>query len=136
MAQLTKRMIELFNEVPAAVLATVNGEGVPNAVPIGAKKILDDHTILISDQFFKKTLDNIKVNPGVSVLFWKGYEGYQLKGKVSILTSGQIFNETAQWISDLSAKVGFPLKTKGAVIFKIDEIYGVSPGPEAGKRLG
>jgi predicted pyridoxine 5'-phosphate oxidase superfamily flavin-nucleotide-binding protein len=31
--------------------------------------------------------------------------------------------------------VGFPLKSKGAVVIQIAEIYGVSPGPGAGKKL-
>ena len=136
MAQMTKRMKELFEKVPTAVLATVNDTGIPNAVPIGAKKILDDQTILISDQFFNKTLINMKKNDQVSVLFWEGYEGYQLKGKVVIETSGPRFEEAVQWIKELSAKLGFPLKSKGAVILKIDEIYGVAPGPGAGNRLG
>ena len=66
MAQMTKRMQELFNEVPIAVLATSTPEGIPNAVPIGAKKIIDKETVLISDQFFNKTLENMKVNPRIS----------------------------------------------------------------------
>ena len=65
----------------------------------------------------------------------KGTEGYQLKGTVTIETSGQRFEETAKWIDDLSAKAGFPLKSKGAVILKIEEIHGVSPGPGAGAKL-
>jgi len=40
-----------------------------------------------------------------------------------------------KWIEDMGAKAGFPLKSKGAVIVKIDEIYGVAPGPGAGKKL-
>jgi uncharacterized protein len=136
MAQMTKRMKELFNKVPTAILATSSAEGIPNAVPIGAKKILDEETILISDQFFNKTLINLKKNAQVSVMFWEGFEGYQLKGKVVIETSGTRFEEAVQWVEELSAKIGFPLKSKGAVILKIDEIYGVSPGPEAGKQLG
>jgi hypothetical protein len=117
------------------VLSTSTPEGIPNAVPVGAKKIIDTQTILISDQFFNKTLANLKSNPQVAVTYWEGHEGYQLKGTVTIETSGQRYEETAQWIHGLSAKVGFPLKSKGAVILRIEEIYGVSPGPGAGKRL-
>jgi len=135
MAKMTDRMKELFTQVPAAVLATATGDGVPNAVPVGAKKIIDDETILISDQFLNKTLANMKSNPKVSVTFWEGHEGYQLKGTIVIETSGQRYEETAKWIEELGNASGFPLKSKGAVILKIDEIYGVSPGPGAGKQL-
>ncbi|MBA3030275.1 MAG: pyridoxamine 5'-phosphate oxidase family protein [Proteobacteria bacterium] len=135
MAQMTERMMELLNKVPAAVLVTATADGTPNAVPVGAKKIIDSETILISDQFLNKTLANIKANPKVAVTFWEGHEGYQIKGTVTIETTGKRYEETAKWIEEMGNKAGFPLKSKGAVILKIEEIFGVSPGPGAGKKL-
>jgi len=135
MAKMTDRMKELFEKVPAAVVATSTPDGEPNAVPVGAKKIIDDETILISDQFFNKTLANMKSNPRIAVSFWEGHEGYQLKGSITIETSGKRYEETAKWIEEMGNKAGFPLKSKGAVILKIEEIYGLAPGPGAGKKL-
>ena len=135
MAKMTERMQELFNKVPAVVLTTAALDGMPNAVPVGAKQIVDDETILISDQFLNKTLSNMKQNPKVAVTFWEGHEGYQLKGKITIETSGARFEQTAKWIAEMGDKVGFPLKSKGIVLLKIEKIYGVSPGPGAGKQL-
>ena len=96
MAKMTNRMKELFEKIPTVVLATADSDGKPNAVPVGAKKILDDETILISDQFFNKTLKNMKANPNVAVTFWEGHEGYQLKGSVVLETSGTRYEETAR----------------------------------------
>ena len=135
MAKMTERMMELFKKVPAAILATATGDGTPNAVPVGAKKIIDSETILISDQFLNKTLANLKTNPKATVSFWEGHEGYQLKGSVTIETSGQRYEETAAWIEELGNKAGMPLKSKGAVILNIEEIFGLAPGPGAGKKL-
>ena len=135
MAKMTERMKELFEKVNTVAVATSTSDGTPNVVPVGAKKIIDDETVLISDQFFNKTVANMKSNPRVSVTFWEGHEGYQLKGTVTIETRGKRYEETARWIEDLGAKAGFPLKSKGAVILKIEEIYGVAPGPGAGKQL-
>lgn len=135
MAKMTDRMKELFVKVPTAILATATGDGAPNAVPVGAKKIIDDETILISDQFFNKTLANLKANPKVAVSFWEGYEGYQIKGTATIETSGKRYEETAAWIEEMGNKAGMPLKSKGAVIIKIDDIFGLAPGPGAGKKL-
>ncbi|MFZ2631990.1 MAG: pyridoxamine 5'-phosphate oxidase family protein [Desulfosalsimonadaceae bacterium] len=135
MAKMTERMMELFTKVPAAILATATADGTPNAVPFGAKKIIDSETILISDQFFNKTYANLKANPKVAVSFWEGYEGYQLKGTITIETSGQRYEETAAWIEDMGNKAGMPLKSKGAVILNIEEIFGLAPGPGAGKKL-
>ena len=135
MAQMTERMKELFDKVPTVVLSTVSEEGTPNVVPVGSKKIIDDETILMSDQFFNKTLTNMKANPRVAVTFWEGHEGYQFKGSVTIETTGKRFEDTSRWIEEKSTKAGFPLKSKGAVILRIEEIYGVAPGPGAGKKL-
>jgi predicted pyridoxine 5'-phosphate oxidase superfamily flavin-nucleotide-binding protein len=128
-------MKELFDKIPIVVLTTATSDGTPNGVPIGSKKILDDNTILFSDQFMNKTFANIKANPKVAVTFWEGTEGYQLKGTVTIETKGDRFEETAAWIEDLGNKIGFPLKSKGAIIMNVEKIYGVSPGPGAGKQL-
>ena len=135
MAEMTERMKELFEKVETVSLGTSTPDGTPNTVPIGAKKIIDDETVLISDQFLNKTLANIKSNPKASVTYWEGTEGYQLKGSVTVETSGERYEETARWIEELGNRVGFPLKSKGVLIFKIEEIYGVSPGPGAGKQL-
>lgn len=135
MAKMTERMKELFNKVPTAVLTTATVDGIPNAVPVGAKKIIDDETLLISDQYFNKTLANLKENPQAAVTFWEGREGYQIKGAISIETAGKRYEETAAWIEELGNKVGHPLKSKGVVILHIEEIFGVSPGPGAGKKL-
>lgn len=132
---MTNRMKELFEKVPTVIMATAALDGTPNAVPVGAKKIIDDETILISDQYLNKTLANMKENPKIAVSFWEGREGYQFKGSVKIETSGKRFEETAKWIEDLGNKSGYPLKSKGAVIMQIEGIYGIGPGPGAGKKL-
>ncbi len=135
MAIMTERMQELFSKVRTIVLSTATKDGKPNAVPIGAKKIIDAETILMSDQYFNKTLANMEINPQASLMYWEGREGYQLKGSVTIETSGQRYEDTARWIDELGANFGLPLKSKGAIIFKIEEIYDIAPGPDAGKRL-
>lgn len=132
---MTERMQKLFEKVPNVVLSTATVDGLPNSVPVGSKKIIDSETILISNQFLNKTLANLKANPKVAVTFWEGMEGYQLKGTVTIETTGQRYEETARWIEDLGNKLGFPLKSKGALIVSIEEIYAISPGPGAGRQL-
>lgn len=135
MAKMTDRMKQVFEKVPVVVLATATGDGTPNAVPMAAKKIIDDETILLSDQYFNKSLANMKSNPKASVTFWEKTEGYQFKGTIIIETSGKRYEETAKWIEELGNAIGITMRSKGAVIMKIDEIYGVTPGPDAGKLL-
>ena len=135
MAKLTERMMEIFSKQDIYVLGTADLDGVPNVVPVGAVKILDNETILISDQYFLKTLKNLRVNPKVAISFWDMGEGYQIKGEATIQTEGKVFEDTAEWIRDLSERIGHPLKSKGAVVVRIKEIYLVSPGPKAGQRI-
>ncbi len=135
MAKMTKHMQELLNKVPVAILATATPDAVPNAVPVGAKKTIDNQTVLISNQFLNKTLANIKANPYVSLMYWEGDKGYQIKGPVTVETTGRRFEETALWIKEMSKKMGLSLRSKGAVILRVEEIYAIRPGPGAGKRL-
>lgn len=135
MAKMDERVKEMFQKQRDVVLATASKEGIPNVVVVGAKKIIDDETILISDQYFDKTLANIKENPRVAVTVWEKAEGYQIKGTVTIETSGPRFEETARWIEDLGKKFNLSLKSKGAVIIKITDIYNISPGSNAGQKI-
>lgn len=45
--------------------------GLPNIVQIGAVKFLDDETLLISDQYFSKTLANLRENPRIALAWWR-----------------------------------------------------------------
>lgn len=137
MASLNERMKEIFSKQGIFVLGTSDLYGIPNVVPVGAVKLLDDETVLISDQFFLKTLSNMQQNPKVAVSFWdmENGEGYQIKGDASIQTEGKIFEDTAEWIRRMSEEIGHPLKSKGAIVIKITEIYSVTPGPTAGQKI-
>jgi hypothetical protein len=135
MAKMNAKMKEIFEKQETVVLSTATKDGVPNVIPITAKKVLDDETILVSDQFFNKTLANLKENPQASITTWDNLEGYQLKGSVAIETSGPRFEETAQWIEEMGKALNLPLKSKGAVILTITDIYSVSPGPDAGAKV-
>jgi len=135
MAKLNQRMKEIFEKQKPIVLATATKDGIPNVVPVGMKKIIDDETILISDQYLNKTRKNIEANPRVAITVWDEIEGYQIKGTVTIETSGPLFEETARWVKERGKSLNRPLKSKGALILKITEIYCVSPGPNAGMRI-
>ena len=135
MPKMNQRMKEILEKQRTIVLATATEDGIPNVVPVGMKKTIDDETILISDQYFNKTLKNIKDNPRAAITMWDKSEGYQIKGTVSIETSGRRFEETARWVEERGRSSNSPLRSKGALILKITEIYCVSPGPDAGMRV-
>jgi predicted pyridoxine 5'-phosphate oxidase superfamily flavin-nucleotide-binding protein len=137
MALLSERMKEIFSKQRIFVLGTADLNGIPNTVPVGAVKLLDDETILVSDQYFHKTLNNLKQNPTVALSFWEMEtgEGYQIKGKAAIHTEGKLYEDTAEWIRRRGEEIGHPLKSKGAVVIKITAIYEVTPGSNAGHKV-
>lgn len=131
-------MVTLTNEIKESLagtktlfFATASKKGIPNAVPIGAFKLLDDATLLISDQFFNKTLRNIQENPHVAVTWWGEKGGFQMKGTVTIHTDDKVFSDDVAWMKEVRPQ----LKPKSAVIMKITEVFSIKPGADAGKKI-
>lgn len=58
---------DIFEKERFHQLATASKNGDPNCSYIGAKYILDDETIIVVDNFMKKTLKNILENPKVAI---------------------------------------------------------------------
>lgn len=131
MPKLTPEIKDSLTGTKLAFLATSSKQGIPNVVPIGAFKILDDETLLISDQFFKKTLANMKENPHIALSWWGEKGGFQLKGAVTIHTNDEIFRQDVAWMKEFRAH----LVPKSAVIVKITDAYQVKAGPDAGKKI-
>lgn len=129
---MTKEMIEAINN-DLVFVATVNREGIPNVVPIGFARPLDENTILIADNFMKKTRENLEANPKISFVTKDSTKcPYQFKGSVEIFTEGKYFDTVTEWGQNAMTK----LSPKAAVLVKVEEIYSIQPGPEAGKKIG
>jgi hypothetical protein len=131
MVKLTDEVKESLTGTKLVYLATSSQDRVPNVVPIAAFRILDDGTMLISDQFFNKTLQNMKENPKIALSWWGDKGGFQIKGTVTIHTNDEIFRQDVAWMKESWPK--FVLKS--AVIVKITDVYAVKPGPDPGKKI-
>ncbi len=131
MVQLTDEIRMSLDGTRLAFLATASKDGRPNVVPIGAFKLLDDETLLISDQFFNKTLANMRENPQVAISYWGEKGGFQLKGTVTLHTDDDIFAQDVAWMKELRPT----LVPKSAVVMTITDVYTVRAGPDAGKKI-
>ncbi len=127
-------------KVRRVVLGTASKSGVPNAVPIGLGKFLDDETMILVDNYFYKTRANIEENPVLALSFWVTEErdgkaitneGYQLKGTARFEDSGPVFERMRADVKAIRAE--FPVRA--IVVFKVTEIYDVKAGQNAGKRI-
>ncbi len=131
MAVLTPEVKESLQKTKIVFLATSSKTGIPNVVPIAAVKILDDATLLISDQYFNKTLANMQENPVIALSWWGENGGFQIKGTVTVHTDDDTFRQDVLWMKEMRPN----LVPKGAVLVKITDGYLVKPDPEPGKKI-
>lgn len=128
---LTQEIEESLRGTKIAFLATSSKKGIPNVVPIAAFKMLDEGRLLISDQFFNKTLSNMLENPSIALSWWGDKGGFQIKGTVTIHTNDEIFGQNVAWMKETWPK----FVPKSAVVVTITGVYAVKPGPEPGMRI-
>ena len=128
---MTKEMIDAI-EKDLVFLATASTDGVPNVVPIGFARPIDEETILIADNYMNKTRQNLEKNPQISLVTKDATKcPFQFKGKVKIFESGKYFDIVTEWGQNAMTK----LTPKAAILMKVEEIYSVMPGPDAGKKI-
>ena len=123
---------DFFDKVQIMAFSTSDKNGIPNVVPIGSKKIINNDTILTIDTYHNKTKENILQNPNVAIAMWKDFEGYQIKGVAQYYTKGDIFEDGKEWILQYK-----PNKiVKGVILIKVIEVFYLTPNYEkAGKRI-
>jgi len=131
MVTLTNEIKESLAATKLAFFGTSAKDRTPNVVPIAAFRVLEDGTLLISDQFFNKTLANMKENPKAAISWWGEKGGFQIKGTVTIHTDGEIWRQDLAWMKEIRPN----LKPKGAVVMKITDVYTVVPETEPGKKI-
>lgn len=123
-------------------LATASKDGVPNVVPIGGKRVIDDETLLIVDVLLKKTKNNILENPRVALIVEdlnrEKPVSYQIKGK-AVIHTGEAYLDLAREVSEAAwnrrrGKTGKTVryKVRSAVLVSVEEIYSNMHG---GKQL-
>lgn len=132
MVALPEKVIENIKAMKTVVVATVSDAGVPNAVPVASIMVKDPETILIGDNFFKKTAENARrPNCCVVVTSWVGTEGYQVKGIGNYVTNGSDYETMKQFIKAMNPN----LPAKGCIVMKVTDVFNVAPGPNAGEKI-
>ena len=112
--------------------ATLNGE--PNVTPKGSVQLLDDQHVIFADLFSLKTRRNLEQNPkvAVTVIEPNGTNGYQLKGKAELLSSGPLYEQVAVQVKQKMPNLPPP---KYVVKIAVEAVYDQSVGPNAGKQI-
>ena len=96
-------------------VATVNSKGNPHNIAIMYAKVKDGK-VIITNNYMKTTINNIKNNPNVSLVFWEGKKGWRIDGRVKYYDS----EEWLDFVKSLKENKGYP--AKGALVINVGEI--------------
>jgi len=128
---MSKDMMDAIEKDNVVFLSTC-ADDMPNVVPIGFARPIDNENILLVDNFMKKTRENMGKNPKAAIVVRDASKcPYQFKGTVEIFESGKYFDDAVDWATSVMSK----LSPKAAILLKVEEIYSVQPGPDAGKKV-
>lgn len=135
MAKMPQDCMDMINNVYAAAVATCDGNGVPNVVCCSMKQAYDDETVMISDQYMRKTLANLRENPHMAVTVWDETHGYQVKGTVTYEDEGDRYRAIAAQVEQILSSMGYDYTSKGVCFLHVEQVYSVTPGEHAGELL-
>lgn len=99
MTKITEEVIHAWNDREGPIiLTTVDTDGVPNAIYASCVSKYDDETIIVADNYFKKTKENILNDCNASILFrTKEGKSYQIKGDFEYFTEGKFYEDMKGW---------------------------------------
>ncbi|OPL13347.1 MAG: pyridoxamine 5-phosphate oxidase [delta proteobacterium MLS_D] len=118
MATLPEQVIKAWEDREGPVVfATVDTAGTPNAIYATCVSKFSDETIVIANNYFSKTLENIRAGSRGAVLFiTKDGTSYQIKGSIEDHREGPVFDDMKTWN---------PKEHPGhsATAVKVEEVY-------------
>jgi len=99
MAALPEKVSKAWeNREGPVVLSTVDGNGIPNSIYASCVSKFNDDTIVVANNYFSKTLDNILSGSKGSILFiTKEGKSYQIKGRIEYHKEGAVFEDMKKW---------------------------------------
>ena len=99
------------------MLATVNTEGIPNAIYATCVSKFGEDIFLVADNFFFKTRANIEAGSPAALLFLTNEKkSYQIKGTIELLAEGEYFQDMKKWNPER-------LPGNAAAVLRVEEIY-------------
>jgi len=118
-------MIALPEEVSSAwenregpiILSTVNKGGIPNSIYATCVSKYSEDILVVANNYFSKTLENIEAGSKGSILFiTKAGKSYQVKGSIEYHKDGPVYEDMKKWN---------PKKHPGhaATALKVEEVY-------------
>lgn len=99
------------------IFTTVDKNGIPNAIYATSVKIFNEQKIVVADNYFQKTRENISSGCKGSILYMtKEGKSIQLKGPIEYIKSGEIFEDMRKWVDP-------QLPRHAAAVLNVEEAY-------------
>ncbi len=108
---------EWDNRKGPVVLITVDKNGTPNAIYATCVSKFSEDTLVVADNYFSKTKENIFAGSKGALLFiTPENKSFQIKGTIDYHTEGAIFDDMKKWN---------PKEHPGnaAAALKVEEVY-------------
>ncbi len=107
------------------VLATCSAAGEPNLTYLSSVQVLDDDHVVLSNQFFGKTIANLEENPRACVLAQDAETGRMFRIRMRFArreTDGPVFDELSRRIDAIAAMMGMEavFRLRSADIYAVD----------------
>ncbi len=121
MAKLSKEVKTAIDKAATACVATADSHAIANVIYVSYLKYLDDETIVIADNKFGKTRENLESNPKLAfvVLDADTKKAYQVKGSVERYSEGDKYQSVVDWVH-----IKHPETTpKVALYVQVDAVY-------------
>lgn len=95
--------------VMPAVIATVGSDGTPNVTYLSKVCFVDSEHVGLSNQFFSKTVQNVRQNPRAQLTLLRPATGQQLRLDVTYVrseTAGELFEQVRADIDAIASLTG------------------------------
>ena len=118
MSVLPEKVSKAWDERKGPIIFTsVDENGVPNAIYATCVNKFNEDTMVIADNFFDKTRENILAGSKGSILFITNEDrAFQVKGDVEYHKEGDIFDDMKKW--NPKQHLGY-----AAAVLKVKEVY-------------
>lgn len=105
------------NRKGPAIFSTVDKNGVPNTIYVTCVSKFAEDTIVVADNYFDKTRNNIFAGSKGSILFMTNEDkAFQVKGSIEYYKEGVVFENMKEWNPEQHPG-------HAAVALKVEEIY-------------
>jgi uncharacterized protein len=116
MIKINPKIKTIIEKNPLA-FATVDGAGKPNVIGVAYVKVVSRNQVLVSDNYMKKTKENLRKNNNVCLAVWdKKWNGVKLVGKAKYFTSGK----WKTFVEKMPENKGLP--AKGAILVTVSKL--------------